>query len=806
MSQHNLPQPHSSPPAPVPSPPSSPYLPSPFDQDERGGGFSVQQILGALRRHKLLLFASAVVATGAAYGTWRLVNPEYVAEGNLWVEQDDKGDVASPISEGALLGANAWIELLRSYAVLDPVVLKEKLYLETPGQWHWLFSDFELAERFRPGEYRLTVSDDGKSWTLMTKEGLQAARGAPGDSIGQAVGFRWQPRASALQPGTDFKFTVVTPRDASRKLSQRLQAKMDKGVNFIGLSLRGDDPVQIASVLNSLMDRHVELARELKRRKLDERRKILEQQLDYAQNELSRVESELESFRVATVTLPTDPSTPIAPGLEQTRDPVFNSFFTMKVNQEQLGRDRERLQAILAGADSTGAVSLEALEAVPSVQQSAELKSAIDQLVNARSTLRALRTRYEEAYRPIQDLEKHIHTLESQSIPGLVGSLVSELKTREATLAQRISAASVDLSKIPVRSIEEARLRRQVDIQEKIYNDLRQRVETTRLAADSSIPDVSILDRAAVPNVPANDQRIRMILMVAAGILGTGAAGAVFLDRLDPTLRDASELERDVGIRVLGAVPTIGAGKGLNEDRVLEAFRELRMNVEFAYGQAGPVVVTISSATKSEGKSLVSANLAVAFADIGRRTLLVDGDTRRGDVHTLLEGSRKPGLTDYLVGERLERVIQTTRFPRLDLIGSGSRKAHSPELLAGDRMRNLLAFARGNYEVIIVDSPPLTAGADSALLAALTGSLALVVRSGSSEREMVLAKLEGLRRFPIRVLGAVLNDFAETGRNGYYYYSNYLPGYEAGREDETDEAATPAALIDGSQEEPAGVV
>ena len=285
--------------------------------------------------------------------------------------------------------------------------------------------------------------------------------------------------------------------------------------------------------------------------------------------------------------------------------------------------------------------------------------------------------------------------------------------------------------------------------------------------------------------------RSRWAIPAAIVIMSAGVFGAVVLDRMDSTVRDPTQLEGQLGIGILGAVPKIGDKRPFNEARVLEAFRELRMNLEFAYGHAGPLLVTVSSPSKGEGKSTISANLAIVFAHMGRKTLLIDGDTRQGDVNGLVGAARKPGLTDLLMGDKSESrpVVQTTRFARLDFIGSGSRAASSPELLAGVRMRTLLSKARTRYDVIIVDSPPLTAGADAAVLAALTGSLALVVRSGTTERDLALAKLDGLRRFPIRVLGAILNDFAETGRAGYYYYSNYLPGYEAGSEEPEGEEA-----------------
>jgi capsular exopolysaccharide synthesis family protein len=223
-------------------------------------------------------------------------------------------------------------------------------------------------------------------------------------------------------------------------------------------------------------------------------------------------------------------------------------------------------------------------------------------------------------------------------------------------------------------------------------------------------------------------------------------------------------------------------------DQAREAFRGLRTNLEYAHGSAGPMVVTISSPGMSEGKTLVTSNLGMCLAELGRKTLIIDGDTRRGDLHRVLEGERKPGLTDYLRGkETIETVVQTTAHPNLQFIGSGTQVANSPELLSASRMGELMAEMRKRYDVILVDSPPLGVGADALVLGCLSANMLLLFRSGSTHKDFAQARLEPLARLPLRLLGAVLNDFQPDRLGASYqtsYYGNYLPGYEAGAEEE----------------------
>ena len=126
------------------------------------------------------------------------------------------------------------------------------------------------------------------------------------------------------------------------------------------------------------------------------------------------------------------------------------------------------------------------------------------------------------------------------------------------------------------------------------------------------------------------------------------------------------------------------------------------------------------------------------------------------------------------------QIVQPTPYPRLALIGGGTRTQRAPEVLGSQAMTELIAELRGQYDVILVDSPPLTAGVDPFILGTVTGSLLVVLRTGHSHREIAGAKLEVLERLPIRLLGAVLNDVPRGAAYGYYaYYSYYLPGYEA---------------------------
>jgi tyrosine-protein kinase Etk/Wzc len=258
---------------------------------------------------------------------------------------------------------------------------------------------------------------------------------------------------------------------------------------------------------------------------------------------------------------------------------------------------------------------------------------------------------------------------------------------------------------------------------------------------------------------------------------------------MDPKVRYPDQVSRGLGIPILGAVPHLrnlprggrgGAGARVPDDvnEVVEALRGVCLNLVYAHGGRAPLLVTITSPGAGDGKSFITANLAHTFADGGHRTLLIDADIRRGVLHRRLSVRRRPGLSDFLRGEaQLDAIVQATQFPALSLIGCGTRAYNAPELLGSPAMTSLVNGLRSGYDVVLIDSPPLAAGVDPLILSTLTGTLALVLRTGYSHRDVAAAKLEVLQRLPVRMLGAVLNDVPAGG--AYRYYSYYLPGYEA---------------------------
>lgn len=775
----------------APLPPE--WASQPDEESATDSSIMLQRSIAALFRYKWLVALIFLISVVAAFVVKRQFSAVYEAEGKLWISGNGQAQ-RGPVRAAALLPNNSWGDLLSSYAVLGQTVRELHLFVhaENPAA-DPLFATADAGEYVRSGRYVLRVDSSGERYSLSAHVAggdTVVERGLVGDSIGRQIGLHWLPDRDRLLKARTIAFTLISPREAALALRSQIRTELPPEGNLMRIYVTSPDGWRAARTVNSLLRHLVATADTFKRRDLTEVRKALDTQLSYAGNGLQQADDALESFRMQTITEPSEAGTPINGGVAVARDPVISNYFNIKLTHESVAHQRAALEQTLSDIQA-GRLDVQALwQVLPSDAGTQDIAELLQEYTRRQSQLRTELLTFTDDYPAVKDTRAAIAQLKDHAIPRMVGTLIAQLKRREDDLARQINAESASLRQIPARTVEEVRLTRNVEARTQLYSMLRSRYEEAQLAELSVSPDLAVLDSAAMPEFPITNrgrQAFAIIVLIGLG----GAIGlAILLDQLDKRIRYMQQVPRRLRLPVIGAVPHVRNGRkadAFNAAQLVESFRTMRLNVAYAAAPDRQLMLTVTSASAAEGKSLVSANLALSFAESGYRTVLIDGDVRRGSLHATFGTDRRPGLSDVLRGSAvLPDCLRSTSHPKLTLLPSGSRLANGPELLSSEGFRQLIRTLQADHDVILVDSPPLAAGMDPHALCVATGNVLFVTRLAQTNGDFARQKLEMLERFPVVLLGTIVNDVqSAVGLNSEY---SYLPGYYVRDEDETPAA------------------
>jgi succinoglycan biosynthesis transport protein ExoP len=277
-----------------------------------------------------------------------------------------------------------------------------------------------------------------------------------------------------------------------------------------------------------------------------------------------------------------------------------------------------------------------------------------------------------------------------------------------------------------------------------------------------------------------------LVLGALLGLIIT-IAGAFIWETTDDRIRTAEDVERATGLGVIGRILRMPVGKGRKEfyslasllyprSPVAEAFRALRTNLEFASLDERHRMIVVTSSAAHEGKTVIAANLAVAYAQAGRQVILVDADLRLPGVHTIFGLSSAPGLTDLALSEdlTLQDVLQPTEVPGLRILAAGTMPGNPAELLGSLRIKAILATIRGEADHVVIDTAPVGVVTDAALLAADADATIFVVRESFSSERVVRRGREALASVNARIVGVVLNFVRPRAGEAEPYFATYM--------------------------------
>ena len=389
-----------------------------------------------------------------------------------------------------------------------------------------------------------------------------------------------------------------------------------------------------------------------------------------------------------------------------------------------------------------------------------------------------------------------------------MASLESEYQVKldaEKRLRQELARVKSEAQDVNKKEIEYNRMKRVADNYAALYQHILKRQKEATLAAHQETNNVYKLDSAVEPLRPVYPRvKLNLLLAVVVGLLG-GVGLAFFLEYLDNTIKTQEDVERHLRVPFLGVVPSIkldpkdveGDVTQLRDNyliahpksSVAECCRTVRTNILFMSPEKSARRILITSAGPQEGKSTVVINLGITMAQSGSRVLLVDTDMRRPRLHKSFGMVRGQGLTTAILGEaEVEEMVRTTDVAGLDILPCGPIPPNPTELFHTERFAQLLEELDRKYDRLMFDSPPVMMVADPLILSHSMDGVLLVVKGGSTSRDLASRALRQLQDVNARILGVVINDLdLEHREYGYYYYRRY--GYYYG-EKESDASST----------------
>jgi capsular exopolysaccharide synthesis family protein len=523
---------------------------------------------------------------------------------------------------------------------------------------------------------------------------------------------------------------------------------------------------------------------------------FMEKQIDELKAKMERSNLELARFEKDLDVINPDEKTNIL------------SARLLQLNNEYTNAQAERVRkeadwnAIKSGSEEAAQVSSQG-EAL------AKLADNLDQqgqrFARVKSMYGPNHPEYRKAASELAEVEKQYADTRA-SIASRIEIDYQKSLNREDMFRETVAKTKAEWDLLNARSFEYQQLKREADTDKALYDELVKKIREADINEGFQNNNIRIADVARPPlrSVSPNMRSNLLLALLFSTLLAVGAA--LLRDSLDTTLRDPKEASRFLGVDVIGTMPrdrlaaqlprtaapvptpaivaklaSNGSRKGYyrSTSDFEEAVRTLRNTILLSDFEGRLRSIVLTSAAPSEGKTTMAAHLAMANADRGKKTLLVDGDLRRPSVHSKFGLTPREGLSNVLTGELSWRdaVVQLEGKPNLNILPAGPGSHRAADLI-GPRLATLLDDFAKEYDLVILDSPPLLGFAECLQMATAADGVLLISRAGETKRRAVAEVISVLHRLRANIVGVVLNQVnRDTSSDGYSYYGYYRYGH-----------------------------
>ena len=547
---------------------------------------------------------------------------------------------------------------------------------------------------------------------------------------------------------------------------------------LIEVSFQHTNRKQAANIANAVTDSFVTYNLERKYNATSYARDFIEDRLKTTKDILEKSERELVAYASANelVTV-TDDQGRVSPGFLASESLIALNAELLTAQTKRIELEK-KLNMIQSSEVSTGAVNSVVMADLRKTHT--ELKA---EYIQKSAT-------YVPEFPAMVELQERIDYIEEQiqnESSFLEGQGVSTLQAEydvalggEQDLTNRFNALKGSFEDIREKSVEYNILKREVDTNRSQYDALLQRLKEVSIADEIGSNLISLVDRAVAPRRPFKPRLLFSLLF--AGLMSSlfGTALVFAIEFIDDRIKTPEHVKQKLGSVVMGVIPKDKNPKKITQalndptSAVAEAYSTLRTNLQFSGPDGGPRVIHITSTRSGEGKSVTSLGLALRFAGLGDKVLLIDADMR---LPTFKEGvGQSIGLSGLLTSkDNIDDNILQTKFENLNLLPSGDNVPNPSEILSTYRLGEIIDHLRTRYTYIIVDSPPVMGLADAPILASICDASLLIVEGSSTRTPAVKSTLERLSVSGIKVLGVVISKFTAQSK-GYLNYYQYSYG------------------------------
>lgn len=771
-------------------------MPDPFSSN--GSSNREQQRsnpLAVIRRHIGLILLVLVATTAPTIYLSLRETPSYTATARIRIS-----DVRRAVSNGVderdfMLNRNtdlllSQLQVLQSRKVAGGVVDREGLRLvelQTSAPAGYL-SDVFVDDLARADTFRLQLDGD------VIRVGASAGRPQV-VRLGEEISFDGVRFRVESLPQPEVALAVATRDDAISSVLSGMSVYAVDRTDVVSVSYTSSDALLAQRVATALAEVFQEESAQAARLRSQRRRLFLEEQFRTTDSMLVSTQMALSAFR--------------------NREKVYSSrekfsaqqqgLMSLDIRREELLAEHRMYQRLLndviqAREDGRGTM-LRTLVSSPGIAGNPVVSQLYNQLATYEAERESITTGpagSTSSHPSVQRLDGLIANTQDKIVDA-AGSHVESLEARLAALDDLRVRSTAEISSLPQAEAEELRLTQEHESLSRIADQVRADLHHARMVEAVEAGHVEILETAPYPHPGASKRGMKVGFGMLLGIM-LGVSGAFVLEARDRSIRKEDELEDVFGAPGLAVVPRIEGPKsgrsllqipasfvsdrrsenrrrttmlplsGELADPGLEAYRVLRANLVLTHADQQPQTIVVTSVAAAEGKTTTATNLALAYAARGSRVLLIDCDTFKPRVHELFDVPLSPGLADELANdhEKQNRVHRTT-FNSLCVMPAGRRTAESPMNVDDRWMGAILETYRSVFDLIILDTPPLSATADATVLSSMVDGVVLVIRAGRTERADAEHAARQLARVGAKLLGTVLNDPDAVVRTSNYY-------------------------------------